>query len=239
MARFRIGTSGWTYDSWKGCFYPDGFPKRKWLEKYAESFDTVELNATFYRGMPRSTFTGWHERTPEGFLWAVKASRRITHIKRLVAPVAEVEQFFLPLGLLGEKLGPVLFQLPPGLVFDRDVFRAFAELLPPGIRYALEGRDESWHTPSALSELERSGMANCVADTAGRHPECHAVTADFAYVRLHGSQVLYESMYTEAELEQWAARIHSWGVDASVYFDNTMWGHAPYNALRLRELLCG
>jgi uncharacterized protein YecE (DUF72 family) len=236
VAKVFIGTSGWNYNHWRRIFYPEGLPKTKWLQHYAGAFTSVEVNATFYSTMRASTFEKWRQGTPEGFLWAVKASRYITHIRRLLDVKEALEIFMESLAPLGEKLGPILFQLPPSLPFDKDLFDTFCSLLPSKQRYTIEARHASWTQEMALSCLKNHGIAWCISDTAGRYPYLEAVTSEFTYLRLHGSSRLYASCYSENELQEWAAKIRSIGVDAHVYFDNDFMGHAPKNALRLREI---
>ena len=150
----RIGTSGWNYPHWQGLFYPEGEPKAKWLEYYARHFSTVEANTTFYH-LPRpATVENWRKRTPASFLWTVKASRYITHIKKLRDPHDSLERFYEAIGGFGEKLGPILFQLPPMLKFNEGVFEAFCRELHPGHRYALEVRHPDWVRGEALRSLQ-------------------------------------------------------------------------------------
>ncbi len=237
MPQVIIGTSGWNYDHWRGVFYPEGLAKARWLDHYAGIFASIEVNATFYRLMRPSTFEKWRQKTPEGFLWSIKANRFITHIKRLKDVADPLNSFMESVRPLGEKLGPILFQLPPSLAFDRGLIRDFISLLPQGGRYVLEARHKSWLCDEALSCLKESGIAWCISDTAGRYPYLEAITAGHTYIRLHGSQRLYASCYTEGELQRWASRIREWGVDAHVYFDNDFMGYAPMNARRLMEIL--
>ncbi|MCD6281591.1 MAG: DUF72 domain-containing protein [Deltaproteobacteria bacterium] len=237
MFPVHIGTSGWNYDHWKGNFYPQGQPKSRWLEYYCTIFKTVELNATFYRQMKPKTFENWYKRTPDGFLWSIKMNRFITHIRRLKDAKQPVDRFMDSARLLREKLGPILVQLPPSLAFDSDVFENFCSCLHKDLRYTIEARHESWTSDKALAVLEEHNMAWCISDTAGRYPYLEAVTADFVYIRLHGSRKLYASEYTEEELESWAAKIQGWNRTTFVYFDNDFMGFAPRNAKRLRELL--
>jgi uncharacterized protein YecE (DUF72 family) len=236
MPHIFIGTSGWNYDHWKGTFYPVNRPKSKWLAYYTGIFSTVEVNATFYRHMKPSTFEKWRDSTPEGFVWAVKANRYITHIKRLQEVSDSLDMFFQSVSLLEEKLGVVLFQLPPSLAFDSCVFDAFCAQLPKKYRYSLEARHSSWTSDEALASLEKTGIAWCISDTAGRYPYLEAVTSDFIYIRLHGSKELYASDYTQHELESWVEKIQAWNRDAYIYFDNDYMGHAPKNALMLKEM---
>jgi len=232
-----IGTSGWTYDHWQGNFYPPDLPKTRWLTYYAERFDTVELNASFYRSMRESTFAKWHERTPPEFVWSVKANRFITHIRRLKDVQSSLEKFFTSIAPLREKLGVVLFQLPPGLGFQKADFEPFCDLLPAGLKYTIEARNSQWCTEEVLSCLQSRGIAWCISDTAGCYPCLEAVTADFVYIRLHGSRSLYASEYTEEELVAWAEKIKAWKRETYVYFDNDFMAYAPHNALRLKTLL--
>lgn len=236
MDRIYIGTSGWSYDHWKGIFYPEDRPKAKWLEFYADHFMSVEVNATFYRSMKPKTFENWREKTPDRFLWAVKASRYITHIRRLKDVREPLERFMASLKLLREKLGPILFQLPPSLAFDAEVFESFCNYLPEEKLYTIEARHPSWLEEDALSALRRHHIAWCISDTPGRYPYCEAVTSDFIYIRLHGSRKLYSSEYSEEELRAWAEKIRRWGKDTYVYFNNDFMGYAPKNAARLKEL---
>jgi uncharacterized protein YecE (DUF72 family) len=237
MPKFFIGTSGWNYDHWKGIFYPEGLPKTRWLKHYARSFSTIEVNATFYHQMKESTFAKWHEETPEGFIWAVKASRFITHIKKLHDVKEPVERFFRSMSPLEEKLGPVLFQLPPSLHYDKSLLEEFCSVLPDSQRCTIEARHESWTSKESISIMKEHGIAWCISDSAGRYPFLEAVTSDFVYIRFHGSTDLYASDYSEQELQGWAAKIRGFGVDTYAYFDNDFNAYAPQNALRLKELV--
>ncbi len=204
---------------------------------YAERFDTVELNASFYRLPAPRTFEAWRRRTPEGFLWSLKASRYITHVKRLRDVGEPLKRFYQAATALGAKLGAVLFQLPPSLAYDPALADAFLDLLPQTFRHAVEVRHPSWLDERFFEALGARGVAFCISDTAGRYPYQEAVTADFVYLRLHGSRKLYASEYTEAELARWVAKLRAWGLPAYVYFDNDFRGYAVKNAGRLRELL--
>ncbi len=233
----RIGTSGWTYKHWQGIFYPSGLSNSKWLEFYSEHFDTVELNASFYRLPKRETFEKWKARTPDGFLWSVKASKFITHTRRLEDPAEPLGRLYGVTAGLGEKLGVILFQLPPSLTYDERMLRNFCKKLDPRVRHAIEIRHQSWIDDQAFSLLTEFNIALCVADTAGRYPSCEVITADFGYIRLHGSQKLYASEYSEVELRNWAEKVHIWNKDTFIYFDNDYEGYAVNNARRLRKLL--
>lgn len=233
----RIGTSGWTYQHWQRVFYPVKWPKSRWLEYYSEHFDTVELNASFYRLPNRTTFESWKARTPDNFLWSVKGSKFITHTRRLKNPAEPLDRLYGATAGLGEKRGVILFQLPPSLAFDEKVFRDFCGSLDPEVCHALEIRHSSWINEQVFDILNEFNIALCMADTAGRYPSCEAMTADFAYIRLHGSQKLYASEYSEEELRTWAEKVDAWNRDAFIYFDNDFEGHAVNNARRLKEIL--
>jgi uncharacterized protein YecE (DUF72 family) len=235
--KIRIGTSGWSYPHWMKLFYPVGWPKSRWLEYYVEHFDTVELNATFYRLPKPKTFEAWKTRTSEHFIWALKASKYITHTKRLKAPEEPLGRFYAAASELKEKLGPILFQLPPSLSFDEKEFESFCQSLNPHLRHTLEVRHPSWITDRLFSVLERYNIAFCIADTAGRYPYYEVATANFVYVRLHGSKKLYASDYSEVELQTWAQKIEAWGKDTYLYFDNDFGGYAVKNAKRLKGIL--
>jgi uncharacterized protein YecE (DUF72 family) len=186
----------------------------------------------------RETFENWRRRTPENFLWAVKASRYITHVKRLKEPDDPLARFFGMARLLKEKLGPVLFQMPPNLVFDEQAATQFCRsVVSYNHRCVLEVRHSSWLENTALAILENSNIALCISDTAGRYPYSEVITADFVYIRLHGSRKLYASDYTEEELMSWARKIEKWNRDTYLYFDNDFEGYAPKNAIRLKEIL--
>jgi uncharacterized protein YecE (DUF72 family) len=232
----RIGTSGWTYKHWESVFYPDDWPKAKWLEYYARHFDTVELNASFYKLPSLTTFKNWKERTPDNFLWSVKASKFITHIKRLKDPAEQLKRLYDSIAGLEGKLGVILFQLPPSLHFDEKLIRDFCELLDRRLHYTLETRHSSWLQDKASGVLNEFSIAHCLSDTAGRYPSPEEPTADFVYIRLHGSEKLYASGYTEEELKTWAEKIRRWKRPAFVYFDNDFEGHAVKNAMRLKEI---
>jgi uncharacterized protein YecE (DUF72 family) len=233
----RIGTSGWTYKHWEGIFYPAELPKSKWLEHYCRHFDTVELNASFYRLPKRETFENWKARTPDNFLWSVKGSKFITHTRKLENPSEPLDRLYTATAGLEEKLGVLLFQLPPSLAYNEKILRAFCKTLNPRVRHAIEVRHSSWMNDQAFSLLSEFNIALCMADTAGRYPSCEAMTSDFVYIRLHGSQKLYASEYSEEELRSWAEKVDGWNRDTFIFFDNDFEGHAVHNAGRLKELL--
>jgi uncharacterized protein YecE (DUF72 family) len=237
----RIGCSGWNYDSWRGTFYPEGMGPGRWLEEYARSFDTVEVNATFYRLASQPGVERWVERTPDDFCFAVKASRYLTHIRRLRDLEAGIEKFYAPLDPLvrAGKLGPVVWQLPPD--FKRDDARLQAALasLPPG-RHCFEFRHPSWFTSDVYDLLRRRGLALVVADHPKWPFQTRELTTDWTLVRLHHGHRGRRGNYSRSELEEWAERIRGWqrrGIDAFVYFNNDWEAFAPRNAKLLKRLL--
>jgi len=235
--RIYIGTSGWIYNHWVEAFYPEDFPKAKWLEFYAEHFSTVELNASFYRLPKPQAFENWRKRTPDDFLWAVKASRYITHVRRLTEVAEPLERLYHAVEGLGGKLGPILFQLPPSLPFHEEVFCRFCQHLRKDRLHVLEVRHPSWEHQKAIDLIREHNMAPCISDTAGRYPYIEKNTASFVYIRLHGSQKLYASEYSEPELQAYAQKIRQWAKDTCLYFDNDYHGYAVKNARRMKEIL--
>lgn len=230
----RIGTSGWSYGHWRGRFYPRELPARQWLAYYQRRFSTVELNASFYRRIRPSTWARWRQQSPPGFLWAVKAHREITHQTRLQRRTP-LRRFLQSVAALGDRLGAILFQLPPSLSFDARVVKRFLGWLPPGLRYAVEPRHRSWFAKQPLALLRRQGVALCMADCGRRFPSARVVTADFVYIRFHGREQLYRSRYTPAQLAVWARSLVRWKKPAFVYFNNDFQGHAIANARTLRQ----
>jgi len=234
----RIGCSGWSYQHWKGRFYPGRAPESGWLGLYAETFDTVEVNATFYRLPLRSTVAGWAARTPRTFLFAVKASRYLTHVKRLrdlPAGLARLEERIAPLRE-ADKLGPVLWQLPAS--FRRDDVRLAETLarLPDG-RHAFEFRHPSWFDDDVYALLREHRAALVVADRDGLPEAPWVDTAGWWYVRLHHGRAGRRGNYSPAELARWAERLRGRSDDAYVYFNNDWEGFAPQNAATLRSLV--
>lgn len=261
----RIGTSGWRYPRWRGDFYPKGLAQRRELEYIGSRFSTVELNGSFSSLQRPESYRRWRAAVPDGFVFAVKGSRYVTHMLRLREVETALANFFASGVLaLGPALGPFLWQLPEREEFDPAVLTEFFSLLPRSttealelarrhdermsgrawleveeerpLRHAFEPRSPSFGEAEDL--LRQHGVAMTVADTAGRFPLFDSVTADFVYVRLHGAQELYTSGYSDAELDGWVARIRRWaddGRDVYVYFDNDALGHAPHDAVRLAQ----
>lgn len=237
----RIGCSGWNYQHWRnGVFYPPRLPPRRWLEFYAERFDTVEINMTFYR-LPRETaVANWVRESPEGFLFAVKMSRYVTHIKRLRDLPPSLELFYSRIRpLVGTpKLGPMLWQLPGTFRRDDERLAGALALLPPG-RHCFEFRHESWFVPEVYELLRAHGVALVIGDTPKRPFQAHELTADWTFVRFHeGTRGRY-SNYSKSELEEWAQRIEEWAAlgDVYAYFNNDWNGYAVRNGLWLKRRL--
>ncbi|MGO4300535.1 DUF72 domain-containing protein [Leifsonia sp. RAF41] len=270
MALARIGISGWTYAPWRGVFYPPKLQHRLELEYASERLDSIEINGSFYSLQRPSSYRTWAEHTPDGFVFSVKGGRYITHILRLRNARPALANFFASGVLaLGPKLGPLLWQLPPTLQFDAESVDAFLGMLPRTtteasalagettldedrthtaadadrpLRHAVEVRHASFDVP-AFTELARThDVAIVLADTAGRYPVIRELTAEFAYVRLHGDEELYTSGYTDESLDRWAAELGGWlerGMDVYAYFDNDVKVRAPYDAMGLRDRLAG
>jgi len=265
----RVGISGWLYPPWRGVFYPKGLPHRRELEYASSQLATIEINGSFYSLQRPENYRAWHEQTPDHFVFSMKGGRFITHMKRLQDAELTLANFFAS-GVLAlrEKLGPILWQLPPNFGFDADRLTAFFAQLPRStdeavwlakkhdermqdrslvetdadrpMRHALEVRHPSFETPAFLDVLREHCIAIVVADSAGKFPQIREVTADFAYVRLHGADELYVSGYSDAKLDDWAATVRRFaesGRDVFVYFENDAKVHAPFNAIRLAEKL--
>jgi len=240
-SRILIGTSGWHYPHWVGPFYPEHMRPAEFLPHYARFFTTTEINNTFYRLPTTQTLASWRDATPPGFVFACKASRHITHMKKLRNPEASVQRFFQTIEALGDKLGPILFQLPPRWRVDLDRLAAFLEALPSGGRYAFEFRDESWFTPAVYKLLESRNVALCIYELDRRRSP-REVTADFIYLRLHGPGGPYQGSYDDGALADWTEWLLTWrkaGVDVYVYFDNDEKGHAVRDARRLGAMVEG
>jgi uncharacterized protein YecE (DUF72 family) len=261
----RVGTSGWVYPPWRGEFYPPGLPHRQELTYLAEQLTSVELNGSFYSLQRPSSYQTWHAATPDDFVFAVKGGRFVTHMKRLRDVETPLANFFASGVLaLGAKLGPVLWQLPPTLAYDPDLLTTFFALLPrtttaaaelaarhderlsgrawPStdadrpLRHAMEVRHQSFTDPAFPDLLRANGIGLVIADAAADWPFLDEVTADFAYLRLHGATELYASGYSADALDRLAERIRRWraaGVDSYAYFDNDMKVRAPHDAMGL------
>ena len=234
----RVGCSGWLYRHWRGDFYPAGLRIKDELGYYVGKFDTAELNASFYRMPSEAAVTGWRERLPEGFVLAWKASRYLTHLKRLLEPEEPLAYMFSRALGLGEKLGPVLYQLPPSMKLDLPRLGAFMAALPKGPRHAFEFRHPSWYAPEVFELLGRHD-ASLVLSDHHHAPAPWEATASWVYVRGHGPGGRYWGDYEEETLQAWAQQIRAWrfeGKDVYAYFDNDIGGAAPRDAARLKRL---
>ncbi|HXF82241.1 MAG TPA: DUF72 domain-containing protein [bacterium] len=238
MGELRIGTSGWVYPHWRERFYPRGLPQARWLEYYARRFPTVEVNNSFYRLPAAAVFAAWRERTPPRFIFAVKASRFITHVKRLRDPAPALARFIERAAHLGDKLGPVLFQLPPRFRLDLERLDRFLQALPRSVRPVMEFRDPSWHVPEVFALLERRGSAYCIMVAPGL--VCRpVVTAGTLYVRFHAPGGVRPA-FGRRRLARWAGVIRDLMRHAErgwVYFNNDAQGAAIADAHRLADLL--
>jgi uncharacterized protein YecE (DUF72 family) len=238
MARILVGTSGWHYDSWRGPFFPAGLPVKSQLQYYASQFGAAELNGVFYRTPSRDSVQGWREQTGSDFVFSWKASKFITHWKRLSAnSVNSLELLEDRISLLGGKAGPILFQLPPNFRADKDRLASFLKLLSPKRRYSFEFRHPSWYSAPILRLLKDENISLCISDDA---PAPWKRTADFVYIRGHGPGGRYRGRYLATTLQTWARRIKTWnkrGCEVFVFFDNDQKSAAPFDALKLRQIL--
>jgi uncharacterized protein YecE (DUF72 family) len=237
----RIGTSGWSYDHWTDVLYPAKMPASRRLARYVEEFDTVELNASFYRWPRDDAFTGWRQRLPQGFTMAVKAHRGLTHYRRLKSPEPWVERFERCWTALGDRAEALLVQLHPAVERDDARLDHFLGLLPSNISVAMELRHPSWNDPAVFALLERHGAAYVVMSGA-KLPCVPVATSDLVYVRMHGPEPasLYTGSYSNDDLNRWADRILAWqeeGRRVDVYFNNDLGGHAVRNARTLKEMV--
>ena len=238
-AQVHIGTSGWHYKHWKGPFYPEDIPSCEMLGFYAARFSDAEINNSFYHLPEAGTLACWRDAVPEGFSFAVKASRYITHMKKLKDPQAPVAKFLERVEVLGKKLGPILFQLPPNWRPNPGRLKDFICCLPEGHRYVFEFRDPRWFDDQIYRLLEDSGAAFCIYHLAGAESP-KKVTGDFVYIRLHGPDAAYQGSYSPQDLSGWAGAISSWmrqGKDVYCFFDNDQSGYAPADAMKLKEML--
>src|SRR5690348_1730041 len=243
MSNVHIGTSGWHYKHWlDDVFYPSGTKPAQMFEFYAGYFDTVEINNSFYHLPLATTFDNWRDASPAKFIFAVKASRFITHMKKLKDPKASSEKFFLVADRLEQKLGPILFQLPPRWQLNLERLEEFLQSLPEQHKYVFEFRDESWLVPQTYELLRRYKAAYCIHDFADMKVPLE-ITTNFTYVRFHGpTSAKYFGSYSSAQLREWAKRIAAWSRSLStvyVYFNNDPGGEAVKNALELKRLVAG
>ncbi len=240
MRPVRVGCSGWNYDDWRGRLYPEGLGKARWLRRYAECFDTVEVNSTFYRLASRDAAARWVEDTPPGFVFACKASRYLTHIKRLRDLAQGIQRYYERIEPLveGGKLGPIVWQLPANFRRDDEVLGGALEALPDG-RHCFEFRHESWFTPAVYEQLRAHGVALVIGDHPERPFQSYELTADFTLVRFHHGTRGRRGNYSGSEIDSWARRLAAWRsrVEVFAYFNNDWEGFAVENALALRRHL--
>ncbi len=237
-----VGTSGWQYRHWRDQFYPPGLPQRRWFDHYTTRFRTVEINSAFYRLPERSTFAGWRDHMPSDFVAAVKMSRFLTHVRRLREPAEPVARFLDRARALGDRLGPVLLQLPPTMRADPDRLAATLACFPAWVRVAVEPRHASWWTDPVRRTLEAHGAALCWADRRSRPVTPLWRTADFGYLRLHEGAATPWPRYGRAALRTWVRRVvDTFGADAPVfvYFNNDPEGAAPLDAAVFADLCAG
>ena len=237
LQRLHLGTSGWSYPGWRGRFYPPGLPARAWLPFYAENFNTVEINMTFYRLPKPDDLRRWADLVPPGFLFTLKANRQITHTKKLRDVGHEVGFFSHLARSLDAKLGCILYQLPPGITRDDALLRGFLAVLSPEFRNVIEFRDPSWYARDVYDVLRESRVIFCTVSSTKVPPDA-VLTTETAYFRFHGLTGGYRHDYSEEELRAWAGIVRSTGAAATfAYFNNDYQAHAVENARRLRELL--
>lgn len=235
----HIGTSGWHYKHWKGRFYPTDLAEKDQFDYYSRHFSTVEINNSFYMLPAKETFASWREASPDNFLFAIKASRFITHMKKLNLDAQGVKKFFSHADKLKEKLGPVLFQLPPKWNVNEERLENFLSVLPHGHHYAFEFRNHSWYNDDVYAILKKHHCAFCIYELE-YHVSPLQVTADFVYVRLHGPGKKYQGSYSNSVLQTWADRCIKWrdeNKEVFVYFDNDQEGYAVKNAITLYNLV--
>ncbi len=237
--RIHVGTSGWSYGHWRGPFYPPGLAEGQWLRYYAERLHTVEINNTFYRLPPPASLNGWRDAVADDFVFSVKASRFITHMKKLREPDVTLAPFFACIDALAPRLGPILFQMPPRWRLDLERLRQFLVALPGEYRYAFEFRDPSWWVRDVYGLLARHAAAFCIHDLGGVVSP-REVTCDFVYLRLHGPDGPYRGRYDRATLAGWVDACSAWaaeGRSVHCYFNNDERGYAVLNAQEMQELM--
>ena len=237
--KLYIGTSGWHYRHWRVPFYPHNWPSKEFLDLYSRRFGVVEINSTFYRLPEKETLVSYYQQTPADFLFAVKASRYITHMKKLKGAGEYVANFLERLEPLADKTGPILFQLPPRWHCNVERLQEFISYLPDKYRYVFEFRDDSWFTDAVYATLAANNISFCLYQLEGRlSPQL--ITADYVYIRLHGPGKAYEGKFRTDDLAGWADKITIWrqqGRDVYIFFNNDQNGYAPANALELKKML--
>lgn len=237
LTKVHIGTSGFSYNHWKENFYPKGLSSSKWLNYYSQAFSTVELNTTFYHLPLVSTVKNWHAQVSDDFLFSIKASRYLTHQKRLHDCKESINLFYQRIQDLHPKIGPILFQLPPSFKADKELLSEFIKNLKHSYLHVLEFRDESWFVDEIYELLKKHGIALCITDLNGKlSPE--EFTTHFTYIRLHGPKKAYQGSYG-TKLKEWKSKIEKWSTKTSIfcYFDNDEKGYAIEDAKNLQEML--
>ncbi len=239
VSQINVGCSGWVYKHWRGILYPEGLPQRLWFQRYSEEFDTVEINASFYRVPKPETFDGWRNKAPDGFRYAVKVNRFITHLKKLVGVEETLNDFVALARKLGPTLGPLLYQLPPSLKLDLERLESFLKLIPADLSNVFEFRDKSWYVPELYALLDRYGASFCVHDMRGSSTE-RIAAGPVAYVRFHGGVGKYWGHYSDDTLLGWS----DWIIEQSrlgrsvwCYFNNDIHGHAIHDAQTLKSMV--
>jgi uncharacterized protein YecE (DUF72 family) len=239
VSQIRVGCSGWAYKHWRGLLYPEGLPQRLWFQRYAEEFDTVEINNSFYRLPKPETFDKWREQAPPGFCYAVKANRYLTQAKKLLDCEEPLERMMRAVRHLGDRLGPILYQLPPSLKINLDRLESFLRILPEDVTSVFEFRDRSWYVPETYALLDRYGACFCVHDMPGLASARIAV-GPAAYVRFHGAGGKYWGRYSEEVLLSWTDWIVEQprqGRSVWCYFNNDIHGHAIEDARTLKSMV--
>lgn len=236
--KIYIGTSGWSYKHWKGTFYPETIKIKDQFAYYLQNFNTVEINNTFYKLPTEETFLHWRKIVSNDFIYVIKANRFITHQKKLHDPAQSISLFMERVALLGSKLGPILFQLPPFMKSNIELLEAFLEELPLNFRYVFEFRNADWYKQEVFDLLKKHNCAFCIYELAG-HFSPVEITADFVYLRLHGHDEKYQGSYSDQTLKDWAEQCVVWSAakEVFVYFDNDENGYAAFNALKLKEFV--
>ncbi len=236
---WRVGTSGWVYPHWRGVFYPPDMPQKQWFSYYARHFDTVEINNTFYRLPSESAVAGWRAQAPPNFLYAVKANRYLTHVRRLRDCAGPLQRFIERIQGLEPHLGPLLYQLPPNWAPNLPRLESFLKLLPSRFTHVMEFRDARWFQPAVYELLRDYGVGLCLYHMPGQQTPFE-VTSRVVYIRFHGVDTLYAGSYPDALLKAWAERIRHWvatGHYVYAYFNNDALGHAVHDARRLIAFL--
>ncbi len=237
---FYVGTSGWSYQDWKGKFYPENIKQTDWLDYYSQYFDTVELNASFYHQIRAETYANWREQVKSGdFHFSVKISKYLTHIKKLNNCEEIWNNFIKNVDHLQDKLGPVLVQIPGNLKANSEKLRSLLQVIPQKYKIAFEPRNETWLNEKIYKIMEEYNCGLVISDTP-EWPTEERITADFVYLRLHGPEGLYDSKYNDKQLKEWADKLKDWGKKVKriyVYFNNDSHGYAVDNALKLKEFL--